>query len=152
MKPPPFQTSIEAYHWCLTNGLITDREKQILDVLNRRGPMNGTMACIAIREDYREPGLSRDSIVPRFATLRRLGTIEQIGKQQCPITHRMTVFYRATTTVNDDRKPTPRETIKALRQEIALLRREVAESNPIKNLRAKKDAAESRNQLTLIEA
>jgi len=96
MNSEKFQTSREAYTYCVENGLISRRVEEVLEVVLESGPMNQTMAHQAIVRKTGIVGLEKYSISPRFATLERMGLIRSIGQQACPVTRRSTIFYEAT--------------------------------------------------------
>lgn len=96
MSTESFASSREAYQHCVETGLISKRVAEVLETLVENGPMNQTMAHQAIVKKTGIVGLEKYSVSPRFAVLERMGLIRQIGRQQCPVSRRATVFFEAT--------------------------------------------------------
>ncbi|MDX2187741.1 MAG: hypothetical protein SFV32_12470 [Opitutaceae bacterium] len=94
MSNESFQTSSEAYHWAVDSGVVSEREAQVLNVL-QQGRMNQTMAHQAIVR-LTGKSIEKYSVSPRFAVLLRMGLIREVGKGPCPVSNRTTVFYELT--------------------------------------------------------
>jgi hypothetical protein len=89
-----FQTSKEAYEWCLANNVVSHRMLEVFSVICGKGPINAGMVYRELQEI--NPSLTEHSITPRFAVLLRMGLIHIVDKRACPYTKRNTVFYEAT--------------------------------------------------------
>lgn len=96
MSPNAFSTSKQAYEFCKTSGLLSERVALVLRALiDAPGPMNQTMTHQAV---IRVTGkmMEKYSISPRFAVLERMGLIREAGRGDCPVSGRQTVFYEPT--------------------------------------------------------
>lgn len=87
------QTSIEAYHKIKENGLLVGMRFRVYEALYNRGPCS-------IRELYvssfRDLGVIDRSVSPRFAELKRLGVIQEMGKRKCSVSGSRTIFWGVT--------------------------------------------------------
>ncbi len=144
MSTETFQTSKEAYDYCVANGLISKRVQEVLQVLNYGSApaMNQTMVHQAIVRMTGNVALEKYSVSPRFAVLERMGLIREAGRQPCPVTRRTTMFYEATTNrprcteAEAMKAPNRRETIAALKKELAEVRGERDQLRELLNLRS----------------
>lgn len=68
------QTSIESYHAIKDNGLLSRRRFQVYDFLYNSGPATARQAWRAIA-----PNGHTGSINTRFAELREIGVVEEVG-------------------------------------------------------------------------
>lgn len=146
-----FQTSREAYEWCLENNVISQRVADVLKALvEADGPMNQTMTHTVVVRITGNLGLSKYSVSPRFAVLERMGLIREVGPNPCPVSGRSTMYYEATCaqpTCSEahamkvaDRK----ETMNALKLENKELREEAAKLRELLNLRSASHAERER--------
>lgn len=94
MSEATFETSKEAYDYCMEQGLLSQRVAEVMKALvDASGPMNQTMVHQAIVRESGKVGLEKYSISPRFVVLERMGLIREAGKGACPVTKRTTIFY-----------------------------------------------------------
>lgn len=86
------ETSIAVYHQIQEEGLLSDRRNQVFKCLWEHGPMTQNETYIKLNV----PNLQQSSIMPRFAELKDLGVITDIGKRICTITGRMVLEWEVT--------------------------------------------------------
>lgn len=86
------ETSIAVYHQIQEEGLLSDRRNQVFKCLWEHGPMTQNETYIKLNV----PNLQQSSIMPRFAELKDLGVITDIGKRICTITGRTVLEWEVT--------------------------------------------------------
>lgn len=149
-KPESFETSREAYEWCVANGIVSQRVAEVLKVLSEGGPMNQTMAHQAVVRATGNVALAKYSVSPRFAVLERMGLIRNIGRNLCPVTQRSTIFYDVTckaptcTEAEALNAADRREMVSTLKAEIVELKKEVEQLRELLNMRSASHAERER--------
>lgn len=86
------ETSIAVYHQIQEEGLLSDRRNQVFKCLWEHGPMTQNETYVKLNV----PNLQQSSIMPRFAELKDLGVITDIGKRICTVTGRMVLEWNVT--------------------------------------------------------
>lgn len=85
------QTSIEAYHYIKSSGLLGSLRTQVYDILFNHGPLTqGETWNIYFKSKQRH------DIAPRFAELHKRGVIQCIGERPCGVTGRMSMLWDVT--------------------------------------------------------
>jgi hypothetical protein len=74
------KTSIEAYHEIKASGLLSKRRFEVYDALFHYGPMTQMETFVKLKH------LSQHTVTPRFAELRKMGVIEEVGERACTVT------------------------------------------------------------------
>jgi hypothetical protein len=98
LNPVTFETSRDAYGWCIENNVISKSVAEALKVMSEGVPLNQTLAYQAVVRTTGNMGLESRSVGRRFSVLRRMGLIREVGKSPCPVTGRPTLFFEATNT------------------------------------------------------
>ena len=86
------ETSIAVYHQIQEEGLLTGRRNQVYKCLHEHGPMTQNETYVKLNV----PNLQQSSIMPRFAELKDLGVITDIGKKVCTVTGRTVLEWKVT--------------------------------------------------------
>ncbi len=86
------ETSIAVYHQIQEEGLLSDRRNQVFKCLWEHGPMTQNETYVKLNV----PNLQQSSIMPRFAELKDLGVITDIGKRECTVTGRTVLEWDIT--------------------------------------------------------
>jgi hypothetical protein len=86
------ETSIATYHQIQEEGLLSERRNQVFKCLWEHGPMTQNETYVKLNV----PNLQQSSIMPRFAELKDLGVIDDIGKRICTVTGRMVLEWEVT--------------------------------------------------------
>lgn len=84
------QTSIDVYHQIQAEGLLSRRRFETYECLFNNGPLT------AMETGRRIDGVLDHSISPRFAELKRLGVIQEVGEKLCSITGRNVLLWDVT--------------------------------------------------------
>lgn len=84
------QTSIDVYHQIESEGLLSQRRWQVYETLYHHGPLTAMETGRLIKSALDH------SISPRFAELKRLGVIEEVGRRHCTITGRISLIWATT--------------------------------------------------------
>lgn len=81
------KTSVLVYNQIKEEGTLSKRRWETYDALFRSGPMtiNETLKCL--------PYSQHKSISPRFAELRDMGAIEEVGERECFVTGRVCILW-----------------------------------------------------------
>lgn len=87
------QTSVDAYNMIKENGLLSQRRFEVYDVLFNHGPLTQGETCDKITPGWKR---SNQSYTPRFAELKKLGVIIEIGERECSITGRKALSWDVT--------------------------------------------------------
>lgn len=122
------ETSSETYHALLDAGVISNLQAEVYRELRDFGIGGANQQMVYRRLLPMHPGLLKDTISPRFATLEAKGLVRIINKAKCPFTDRQTAFY-VTCKPTGQRVDTPapkRKTVKALEARIIELERTIA--------------------------
>ena len=77
-------TSIAVYHQIIAEGLLTKLKLQVYECLYEHGPLTQNETFVKLNL----PKIKQDSIKPRFAELKELGVIKEVGKRPCRLTKR----------------------------------------------------------------
>lgn len=150
MSSETFASSRDAFNWCLEKGIISQRVADVLKVLVEGGAMNQTVAHTAVVRATGNVALQKYSVSPRFAVLERMGLIREIGRNPCPVTGRMTMFYEATcarprmTEAEAMNAARSRETRAQLQAELRELREEARQLRELLNIRSASHAERER--------
>ena len=75
------QTSIDTYIKVQESGLLSRRRFQVYDVLFHNGPLSQTETHAHIKD-----AATLHSVGPRFAELKKMGVIIEVGTRRCSIT------------------------------------------------------------------
>jgi DNA-binding transcriptional ArsR family regulator len=73
--------SADAYHRIEAEGLLSKRRFQVYSLLYHHGPLTIAEACAQLATTVSERSFS-----PRFAELRDLGVVDEVGERQCRVT------------------------------------------------------------------
>lgn len=105
------QTSIDVYHQIVEKGLLSKRRWQVYSCLFEHGPMtqNETYVKLGV------PNLQQSSVMPRFAELKNMGVIREIGTRKCTITGHEVLEWDVTDQLPIDFK---RKSKKELKEEL----------------------------------
>lgn len=98
------RTSILSYHEVMESGLVGKRQRQIYDILYRRGPLtaNQTWDILAIELG----GLRFDSNTrARFTELRELDLVYEAGETTDPITKKTVILWDVTENKPPEERP-----------------------------------------------
>jgi predicted transcriptional regulator len=85
MKQRVRDTSLIAYAEVLQN--LGERQLEVYKVLHELKEANNTMIS-------QQMNLSINNITPRINEMRKLGIVRQSKKEICPITSRLTIFWK----------------------------------------------------------
>ena len=106
------KTSIDVYHQIESEGLLSKRRLEVYRVLAFYGPLTQMEVCRKINN----PHVQDRSYMPRFAELKKMEAIEEIGERKCKVTSRNVLLW-------DTTKKLP----KKLDKEVKMTRRELEE-------------------------
>lgn len=84
------QTSIDVYREIEAEGLLSKRRWEAYSTLFNHGPIT------AMETARKIPGTLDHSISPRFAELKRMGLIREVGERACRITGRNCIIWDVT--------------------------------------------------------
>ncbi len=88
------QTSIEAYHKIKDNGLLSKLRFIVYECIFRHQEITQSECWNLLKESH---GIKNSShITPRFAELKNLGVIEEIGTRPCQISGRNCITWSTT--------------------------------------------------------
>lgn len=122
------QTSIDAYHEVLESGLVGKRQKQVYDILYRKGPLTANQTWNILSFEIGDLRFDSNTRA-RFTELREFGIIQEVGEVPDPITKKRVILWDVTdkSPVKPMKKKTNREIIRELQKEIKELRRQLEE-------------------------
>lgn len=83
-------TSIEAYNTIKANGLLSERRFEVYEALYFFGPMTQTQVSARIKHALAH------SITPRFAELKHMGVIIEVGEVICETTGMNVILWDVT--------------------------------------------------------
>jgi len=83
------QTSKSAYEAIMRNGTLSQRRRDVYEVLYKEGPLSASEVCTKL-------GLPRDSVSPRLSELQRLSVVREFGTKSCGITGQTVVAWDVT--------------------------------------------------------
>lgn len=83
------QTSIEAYNYLVESGKLAKMNRVVYQYLYQHGPTTQKKTEKAL-------GDTTDTVVPRFAPLKRMGLIIEVGKVVCEETRRNNLLWDVT--------------------------------------------------------
>jgi len=130
------ETSKAAYQAIMSNGTLSQRRRDVYDILYKYGPLSASEVCQRL-------SLPRDSISPRLSELQRLSIVKEFGTKTCGITGQTVTAWDVTASL-------PRGSLKAKprRRWILALNKE-----KIQVFSARSDAKNyaKKNRSTLIE-
>lgn len=86
------QTSKAAYEAIMSNGTLSQRRRDVYDILYRYGPLSASEVCQRL-------SLPRDSISPRLSELQRLSIVKEFGTKSCGITGQTVTAWDVTGTL-----------------------------------------------------
>lgn len=86
------QTSIDSYNIIKENGLLDGLLFTVYEAIYFGGPMTQMETCRAINS----PKTQDRSLMPRFAQLKNMGAINEVGKKICSITGREVLLWDVT--------------------------------------------------------
>jgi len=93
-------TSIAVYYKIEAEGLLSKRRMQVYKSLFYYGPMSQNETYVQLDV----PKLQQSSIMPRFAELKEMGVIEEVGERPCSITGRKVLIWDVTANLPVDRE------------------------------------------------
>jgi|SRR5882724_6462229 len=120
------QTSIDAYHEVLESGLVGKRQKQVYDILYRKGPLTANQTWNVLSSEI--GGLRFDSNTrARFTELRDLEIIQEVGEVIDPITKKRVILWDVTDRVpiKPEKKKSKDQIIRELQIENRELKRQL---------------------------
>jgi len=104
------QTSIDVYHQIVEEGLLSPKRFAVYDSLFGKGPLTQMECCRQINDPYTQDR----TFMPRFAELKRMEAIVEVGVRDCKITGRNVYIWDVT-----DKRPIKLEKeIKPTRKEL----------------------------------
>lgn len=119
------ETSIAVYRQIEAEGLLSKRRWEVYDTIFKHGPMSIGMVC----EILSKLKIDSRSISPRFAELKEMGVIKEVYEGTCQATGRQVIFVDVTSKLpvklNKEQKKTKNQIIEELKQENALLRKQI---------------------------
>lgn len=86
------KTSIDTYHAIKNEGLLEGLLWITWEALYLHGPATQNETCRIIAN----PQIQDRSIMPRFAQLKKLGVIEEVGSRPCTVTGREVIVWDVT--------------------------------------------------------
>jgi hypothetical protein len=109
-------TSIEAYNTIKDNGLLSKLRWEVYSTIYDYGPLTARQT-IKILNKGKQPG-DRGSYNSRFAELRTLGVLEEVGKTFCEVTGHKVILWDVTSGLPKKLKkePTKDQQIKRLQK------------------------------------
>lgn len=130
------QTSKAAYQAIMSNGTLSQRRRDVYDILYKYGPLSASEVCQHL-------SLPRDSISPRLSELQRLSIVKEFGTKSCGITGQTVTAWDVTGTL-------PRGTLKSKPRRRWIL---AVNKEKIQVFSARNDAKEyaKKNRSTLVE-
>lgn len=123
------QTSIDVYNQILADGTLGNRQMLVYDTIFKHGPLT-QMETVRTIDD---PDIVEHGLTPRFAELKRMGAIVEVGERECTITGRNVILWDVTDRLPDKaflRKKSKKETIEELEQLVTEL---MAENESLKS-------------------
>lgn len=85
-------TSIEVYHQIESEGLLSALRFDVYKTLFHHGPLTQMELCRKISNPIRQDR----SYMPRFAELKKMGVIKEVGEKVCSITGRNVLLWDVT--------------------------------------------------------
>lgn len=101
------QTSIDVYNEIRASGVLNEWQTNVWQCLYENGPMTQGELW-----DIYFPERQRHDICPRFAELKKMGAIEEVGKRKCAVTDRLCLVWATT-----NRIPSKTPVVKVLTKE-----------------------------------
>lgn len=93
------ETSKSAYQSIMANGTLSQRRRDVYDILYKYGPLSASEVCQKL-------SLPRDSVSPRLSELQRLSIVKEFGTKTCGITGQTVTAWDVTASL-------PRGSLKA---------------------------------------
>jgi DNA-binding transcriptional regulator GbsR (MarR family) len=93
------ETSKAAYQAIMSNGTLSQRRRDVYDILYKHGPLSASEVCQHL-------SLPRDSVSPRLSELQRLSIVKEFGTKTCGITGQTVTAWDVTASL-------PRGSLKA---------------------------------------
>lgn len=125
------ETSIEAYNYITSSGVISERRAQIYAILYKHGPLTAGEALKFVEEEFGYRPYS--STHGRFTELRDMGVVKELGKKKCDMTGREVILWDVTAAfpTKIEKMPSNKELVGILSKENERLR-ELLRVNNIK--------------------
>lgn len=98
------KTSLEAFEYIKSNGLLTKREFQVYEILFEHGPLTAHEIVSIARKKYNLPDANQTGWNSRTGIMEKAGVIENVGEKAHPTSGRLNILWDVT-----DKKPLPRE-------------------------------------------
>lgn len=107
------RTSADTYHRIEAEGLLSKRRFQVYSLLYHHGPLTIAEACAQLATTVSERSFS-----PRFAELRDLGVVDEVGERICRVTGNNVIEWDVNETLprhadNMPKEPTKLELLRA---------------------------------------
>lgn len=117
------ETSIEAYHEIVDNGVCGRRQAEVYDILFHQGPLTYNQVYEALKAKHGGAWMGINS--SRLTELRNMGAIQEVGVAEDHFSKMSVILWDVTSQmpVKPPRKKTKDQIIAELRLEIADLRR-----------------------------
>jgi hypothetical protein len=87
------QTSIDVYRQIEAEGLLSRLRWEVYKVLFEKGPLSQTDSYLHLTKSTKK---GPQSYAPRFAELKNLGVIEEVGEKICSTTGRNVLIWDVT--------------------------------------------------------
>ena len=124
------ETSIEAYHKIKETGLLTRLRWVVYDYLFHNGPKTQRQAVQDLSNSFESNG----TFSSRFAELKRMGAVKEVGKIKCDFTGKNVYLWDVTKELPKklEKQETKAQIIARLERENAELREEIAKLKGIR--------------------
>ena len=101
--PRQRETSVLSFYNAVNTGTVKTLQQQVYCALVALGASN----MMGVNRYFQRQGIVGDShsITPRFAELRDMGFIREVGERPCPITGQLSIMWEAIPL--EDYQPTP---------------------------------------------
>lgn len=114
------KTSMLAYHYIMDSGKVSERRRQVYDVLYRFGPMTANELFQKFQKEFGFPrdGRNQFNVTSRLGELRDIGVTQEIRDVICSVTGMTTIQWDVTDSkpiVKGDREKLAEAIIKARR-------------------------------------
>jgi len=90
------QTSIEAYNYLKTSGTLGIRQQEVYDVLFNYGPLTANEVFHHIAKSTNSLKIRAYSTNTRFAELRNMSLVQEVGKVKCSQSGRNVILWDVT--------------------------------------------------------
>lgn len=119
------QTSIEAYHQIIENGLLGKRQFQVYEILYLHGPLTYNEVYEKIKSLNGGGWMGINS--SRLSELRNSGAIDEVGTKRDPFSGMEVILWDVTDKIplKPEKKKSKDQVIAELREENAKLRRQL---------------------------